>query len=65
MYPVWEQLGIAHELDACIGLLHDAGPDRTAVREHIVNITDRIDGLVAEAERLLPDMGNGNNKNKT
>lgn len=65
MYPVWEQLGIAHELDACIGLLHDAGSDKGAVREHIVNVINRIDGLVAEAEQLLPDMGNGNDKNKT
>lgn len=65
MYPVWEQLGIAHELDACIGLLHDAGSDRGTVREHIVNVINRIDGLVAEAERLLSDMGNGNDKNKT
>ena len=65
MYPVWEQLGISHELEGYGEVLHNDGLDEDTVQRHTEEIIGRICGLIAEAERLLSDMGNGNDKNKT
>lgn len=58
MYPVWEQLGIAHELEGYSEILHDDGPDGDTVQRHTEEIIGRICGLIAEAERLLSEMDN-------
>ena len=59
MYPVWEQLGIAHELEGYSEILHDDGSDGDTVQRHTEEIIGRICGLIAEAERLLSETGNG------
>lgn len=59
MYPAWEQLGIAHELDEYSEILQDDGPDGKAVHRHTEYMVGRICRLVAEAERLLSEMENG------
>ena len=64
MYPVWEQLGISHELERYSEILHDEGSDEDTVQRHTEETIARICGLIAEAEQLLSDMGNGNDKNK-
>ena len=65
MYPVWEQLGISHELERYSEILHDEGSDKNTVKRHTEKIITHICSLIAEAEQLLSDMGNGNDKNKT
>lgn len=59
MYPVWEQLGISHELEWFSEILHDDEPDRHTVQTHTEEIIGRICGLIAEAERLLSETVNG------
>lgn len=59
MYPVWEQLGIAHELEGYSEILHDDGSDGDTVQRHTEEIIGRICGLIAEAESLLSETGNG------
>lgn len=59
MYPVWEQLGIAHELEGYSEILHDDGSDGDTVQRHTEEIIGRICGLIAEAERLLSETENG------
>ena len=59
MYPVWEQLGISHELEGYSEILHDDGSDGDTVQRHTEEIIGRICGLIAEAERLLSETGNG------
>lgn len=58
MYPVWEQLGIAHELEAYHEVLHESGSDSTAVRARTEAIIRRIQELVREAETLSAGTGN-------
>ena len=59
MYPVWEQLGIAHELEGYSEILHDDGSDGDTVQRHTEEIIGRICGLIAEAESLLSETENG------
>lgn len=59
MYPIWEQLGISHELEGYSEILHDDGSDGDTVQRHTEEIIGRICGLIAEAERLLSETGNG------
>ena len=59
MYPAWEQLGIAHELDEYSEILQDDGPDGKAVHRHTEDMVGRICRLIAEAERLLSEMEDG------
>ena len=58
MYPVWEQLGISHELEGYNEVLHDDGSDEDTVQRHTEEIISRICGLIAEAEQLLSETGN-------
>ena len=58
MYPVWEQLGISHELEGYNEVLHDDESDEDTVQRHTEEIISRICGLIAEAERLLSETGN-------
>lgn len=55
MYPVWVQLGIEHELEACDRMLHEENPDRAMVRKHTEEIILRLQELTAEAERCLSE----------
>ena len=55
MRPVWEQLGIFHELEEYSEALHSAETDDTEIRRHTETVIDRLHGLIAEAERLLGD----------
>lgn len=59
MYPAWEQLGIAHELDEYSEILQDDDPDGKAVHRHTEDMVGRICRLIAEAERLLSEMEDG------
>ena len=55
MRPVWEQLGIFHELEEYSEALHSAETDDAEIRRHTETVIDRLHGLIAEAERLLGD----------
>ena len=59
MYPVWEQLGISHELERYGEILHDEGSDKNTVKRHTEKIITHICGLIAEAEKLLLETENG------
>ena len=59
MYPVWEQLGISHELERYSEILHDEGSDKNTVKRHTEKIITHICGLIAEAEKLLLETENG------
>lgn len=63
MYPVWEQLGITHELEEYSEILHDDGSDGDTVQRHTEEIISRICGLIAEAESLLSEMDNNRKRN--
>lgn len=63
MYPVWEQLGITHELEEYSEILHDDGSDGDTVQRHTEEIIGRICGLIAEAESLLSEMDNNRKRN--
>lgn len=65
MYPVWEQIGIVHELEPYDKALHDANPDETAVRTCTEYIMERLDRLISEAENLLADCRKKNHENRT
>ena len=58
MYPVWEQLGISHELERYSEVLHDDDSDGDTVQRHTEETIARICGLIAEAERLLSETEN-------
>lgn len=58
MYPVWEQLGISHELEGYNEVLHDDESDEDTVQRHTEEIIVRICALIAEAERLLSETEN-------
>ena len=53
MFPTWEQLGIAHELEAYHSLLKDGESDEAVIRRHTEILCERIHGLMAEAESML------------
>lgn len=55
MRPVWEQLGIFHELEEYSEALHSAETDDAEIRRYTETVIDRLHGLIAEAERLLGD----------
>ena len=53
MYPVWEQLSIANELEEYSTVLHDDEANEADIRRHTEAVIDRIHGLAAEAGRML------------
>lgn len=53
MYPVWEQLSIANELEEYSAVLHDDEANEADIRRHTEAVIDRIHGLAAEAGRML------------
>ena len=57
MYPVWEQLGISHELERYSEVLHDDS-DEDMIQRYTEETIARICGLIAEAERLLSETEN-------
>lgn len=53
MYPVWEQLSIANELEEYSAVLHDDEANKADIRRHTEAVIDRLHGLAAEAGRML------------
>lgn len=53
MYPVWEQLSIADELEEYSAVLHDDEANEADIRRHTEAVIDRLHGLAAEAGRML------------
>lgn len=53
MYPTWEQLGIAHELEAYHKALHGGKSGEGAIRSSTESVIKRLHGLAAEAGALL------------
>nr|DAY60460.1 MAG TPA: TMAO reductase sytem sensor TorS [Caudoviricetes sp.] len=58
MYPVWEQLGISHELERYSEVLHDDDSNGDMIQRYTKETIARICGLIAEAERLLSETEN-------
>lgn len=58
IYPVWEQLGISHELEWYSEVLHDDDSDEDIIQRYTEETIARICGLIAEAERLLSETEN-------
>ena len=58
MYPVWEQLGISHELERYSEVLHDDDSDEDMIQRYTEETIARICGLITEAERLLSETEN-------
>ena len=58
MYPVWEQLGISHELERYSEVLHDDDSDEDMIQRYTEETIARICGLIAEVERLLSETEN-------
>lgn len=65
MFPTWEQLGIAHELEAYHAVLQDSKSDESIIRRHTEILCERIHGLITEAESILagPTRGNDTHDN--
>lgn len=63
MYPTWEQLGIAHELELYSEALYSDNPDASDIKRHTETVMERMDRLVAEAQSLLADSDKEKNEN--
>lgn len=59
MYPTWEQLGIAHELEAYHKALHGGKSDEGTIRSCTECVIKRLHDLASEAEALLPKTREG------
>lgn len=53
MYPMWEQLGIAHELESYSYEEYVEDTDESAFRNDVERIVRRIDRLISETKSRL------------
>lgn len=60
MYPVWEQLGISHELEPYNRELFAGNTDEYEFRTDVERIVKRIDWLIAETKSRLSEMDGHN-----
>lgn len=55
MYPTWEQLGVAFELETYSRILHDDTSDDLTISTYTEAVIGRIDRLVGDAKNLLSE----------
>ena len=60
MYPVWEQLGISHELEPYNRELFAGNTDEYEFRTDVERIVKRIDWMIAETKSRLSEMDGHN-----
>ena len=60
MYPMWEQLGIAHELEPYSYEHYAEDTDESAFRNDVERIVRRIDRLISETKSRLSEMDGHN-----
>lgn len=60
MYPMWEQLGIAHELESYSYEEYVEDTDESAFRNDVERIVRRIDRLISETKSRLSEMDGHN-----
>ena len=65
MYPTWEQLGVACELETYSRILHDDTSDDLTISTYTEAVIVRIDRLVGDAKNLLSEIRRLNLKNYT
>lgn len=56
MYPTWEQLGVACELETYSRILHDDTSDDLTISTYTETVIGRIDRLVGDAKNLLSEI---------
>lgn len=65
MYPTWEQLGVACELETYSRILHDDTSDDLTISTYTEAVIVRIDRLVGDAKNLLLEIRRLDLKNYT
>lgn len=65
MYPTWEQLGVACELETYSRILHDDTSDDLTISTYTEAVIVRIDRLVGDAKNLLSEIRRLDLKNYT
>lgn len=65
MYPTWEQLGVACELETYSRILHDDTSDDLTISTYTEAVIGRIDRLVGDAKNLLSEIRRLDLKNYT
>lgn len=65
MYPTWEQLGVAFELETYSRILHDDTSDDLTISTYTEAVIGRIDRLVGDAKNLLLEIRRLDLKNYT
>ncbi|WP_337793482.1 ATP-binding response regulator [Phocaeicola plebeius] len=65
MYPTWEQLGVACELETYNRILHDDTSDDLTISTYTEAVIGRIDRLVGDAKNLLSEIRRLDLKNYT
>ena len=65
MYPTWEQLGVACELETYSRILHDDTSDDLTISTYTETVIGRIDRLVGDAKNLLSEIRKLDLKNYT
>ena len=65
MYPTWEQLGVACELETYSRILHDDTSDDLTISTYTEAVIGRIDRLVGDAKNLLSEIRKLDLKNYT
>lgn len=65
MYPTWEQLGVAFELETYSRILHDDTSDDLTISTYTEAVIGRIDWLVGDAKNLLLEIRRLDLKNYT
>lgn len=65
MYPTWEQLGVACELETYSRILHDDISDDLTISTYTETVIGRIDRLVGDAKNLLSEIRKLDLKNYT
>lgn len=65
MYPTWEQLGVACELETYSRILHDDTSDDLTISTYTEAVIGRIDRLVGDAKNLLSEIKRLDLKNYT
>lgn len=65
MYPTWEQLGMAHELETYSRILHDETSDDMTICTYTEAVIERIDRLIGDAKDMLSDIRRLDLKNYT
>lgn len=65
MYPTWEQLGVACELETYSRILHDDTSDDLTISTYTETVIGRIDRLIGDAKNLLSEIRKLDLKNYT